>query len=334
MRSAPVAAIALPLLLAACAGSEPPRTEADSPVVAQAASARAQPQGDLPDFHDPRLFLDLDAPGWAEWEPRPPENRAARLRELGIVPLRNPDCEFAASEQYDPCGELIADFHFVDFTGDGVDDVVYQGPWFRHDADGFASLEGTRLGLYQVIGGRAVQVMDHHGVLQRVWIGAPGEPLSFRSVHYGCCGDPYWSIEYFAPAPRGDTVRYVAYRTVLGRAEMEIPDVFLPAARRFRVLNDGYLLRDAPRVVDASGEDDWPGWPGRGNSLAEYPRDARGVALAERRDETGRVWWFVRMDGATPPREAELPEGPVHGEHRPPLDRLGWMSSRFVEVEG
>ncbi len=327
------------LLLAACSGDGGDVSSAAHAAAAPpAASSAQQPatrqtEPDLPDFADPRLFLSLDSLRWAEWETQPPADRDARLRALGIQPIRADSVvEFDPADGYDPNGERADHFHFVDFSGDGVADVIYNGPWFSRNDDGeFGAAEGTKLKLYQVIGGRAVQVMEHHGLIQRVWKGGAGQPVAFRSVHYGCCSDPTWSIEYHRPARRGDTVRFEAYHRVMGRAEMQIPTRFLDAPRRFSVANEGYALRASPRVqASPTANEDWPTWKGHGNALAEYGRGARGTAIAEQADSTGRVWWFVRMDGATPPRDAQMDPPVDHAGRVLPIDRLGWMSSRFL----
>ncbi|HEU4883504.1 MAG TPA: hypothetical protein VFT45_14695 [Longimicrobium sp.] len=327
------------LLLAACSGSdsdEKTRSSDSTPAaMTKAADAIASPaeDADPPDFGDPRLFLSLDSLDWRPWETDAPADRAARLRQLGIRPVRADSIvEFDPSTGYDPNGERAQDFHFVDFSGDGVADVIYDGAWYVRNENGFGAMEGTHFKLYQVIGGRGVQVMDHHGTVQRIWKGAAGQPISFRTVHYGCCSDPMWAIEYFRPVRAGDTVRFERRHGVLGRAEMEIPTRFMAAPRRFTVANDGYLLRGSPTVqpTPAEANPEWYEWEGHGNVMAEYARGATGTAIAERTDDTGRVWWFVRMDGATPPRAAQI-EGPVDDANRVlPIDRLGWMSSRFL----
>lgn len=330
MRTLPI----LCLALAACSGppdaDEAAAADSASPAAALAAAPSTATSNELPDFGDPRQFLDLESIRWAQWETRRPADPAARLRELGIVPIRTDSVTDAdAAGEYDPIGERVQNFHFVDFSGDGVADVIYTGPWYDRVEGRFAAMEGTRLKMWQVIGGRGVQVMAHHGAVQRIWKGPPGTPVSFRAVHYGCCSDPQWTLLYHRPVRAGDTVRFQEHRRVMGRAEMEMPTQFLPAPRRFTVRNDRYLLRDAPRIEaeNADGET-WHLWEGHGNALAEYASGARGIALAERTDATGRVWWFVRMDGATPPRDAQFED-----QEGAPTDRLGWMSSRFLSVE-
>lgn len=329
------------VLLAACA--EPRTADDTAPAEAAPASALAPVRGeeqeaDLPDFGDARLFLDRDTIRWAPLETRPPADRLARLAELGIRPIREdstgPREPYDTTDiRYDPYGEQASDFHFVDFSGDGLDDVIYSGAWYVRNENGFGAREGSHFKLYQVMDGRAVEVMDHHGIIQRIFRGRPGEPASFRAVHYGCCADPEWSLDYYRPLRGGDTVRFEGYRKVMAREGVQLPTTFLPRPRAFTVDNDRYLLRDSPAIDDAATDangDDWYRWGGRGNALAEYGRGARGVALAERTDATGRVWWFVRMDGRTPPRDAQFDERNNGGIR---LDRLGWMSSRFLRAE-
>ncbi|HEX6037078.1 hypothetical protein [Longimicrobium sp.] len=329
------------LLLAACSDAQPAResTATRDAVAAPAAEGTAnEREADLPDFGDRRLFLSLDFPGWTTMETRSPADRLARLHALGIQPVRSdstgPREAYDTMEMagYDPNGEQARAYHFVDFSGDGVDDVIYSGAWYIRNENGeFAAAEGTHLKLYQVMNGRAVLVMDHHGDFQRLFRGRPGEPASFRAIHHGCCADPEWSFDYYRPVRAGDTVRYEPYHRVMGREGVQLPATFLARPRAFTVANDGYLLRESPSIEpDPAAEEDWYRWEGHGNALAEYGRGARGIALAERTDGTGRVWWFVRMDGRTPPRDAQFDEQNGEGIR---LDRLGWMSSRFLTAE-
>jgi hypothetical protein len=280
---------------------------------ATSAGARDEPWPGLPDFGEPRRFLSLDSLRWAEVEDPVAGDRLARLRALGIPVVQGGEVE-----------ESPADFHFVDFSGDGVQDVVYNGPWIELREGEVAAMEGDRLLFYQVIGGRAVQVFEAHAALQRIWRGSAGEPIRFRAVQYGCCAETHLLIEYYRPEVRGDTVRYRLHHRILGSAETVPPTRFLARPRRFTVAQDRYTLRYSPEIGAEEGV-----WEGHGNASAEYGRGARGVALAEATDATGRVWWYVLMDGRTPPLDAS-PEG---WPEEAPQDRLGWMSSRFVTEE-
>jgi hypothetical protein len=337
-----IALVAL-LLLAACSeprtADEAASAPRDSTPAAAAASAQPTAPGgaELPDFGDPRQFLGLDSLRWAQVETNPPGDRGARLAALGIRPIRSDSTgprepfDTAAMEGYDPYGERTADYHFVDFNGDGVDDVIYSGGWYDRTPNGFSALEGTRFKLYQVMDGRAVLVLSYPGAVQRIFRGGRGQPVSLRAVIHGCCADPQWNVDYLAPRRAGDTVKFEPYRRVMGREGIVMPTAFLDRPRRFTVSNDRYLLRDSPGIdtPPANGED-WYLWEGHGNAIAEYGRGARGIALAEQTDATGRVWWFVLMDGRTWPLHAQFAE--IHDDALR-MDRVGWMSSRFVQAE-
>lgn len=341
MRIHPAAVV---LLIAACSPRDAHDVAAEKtdapPAAVRTDSTATRRDTDPPDFGDPRAFVSLAPLRWADVETKVDGDRLARLRALGIQPLRTDSTgprepvEAEAAGDHDLYGERASDFHFVDFSGDGVDDVVYDGLVFmQNDAGEVGSGEGTHFKLFQVMDGRTVEVMEHYGSIQRVWKGRPGEPISFRTVLYGCCGEVQWGIDYFRPAVRGDTVRFEPYHHVLGREEMRMPTRFLPASKRFTVNNDGYALRASPDIRDAAqGSDGFPAWEGHGNVVAEYGKGARGTAIAEETDSTGRVWWFVRMDGATPPTAAQV-DAPYVGDRPVPADRVGWMSSRFVTVQ-
>ncbi|HST59570.1 MAG TPA: hypothetical protein VLK84_12790, partial [Longimicrobium sp.] len=81
------------LALAACsdrAADAPAKTDAAPPAAALTAAPSAAPaEADLPDFGDPRRFLDLDSMHWAEWDRSAPGERAARLAALGVTLIRS-----------------------------------------------------------------------------------------------------------------------------------------------------------------------------------------------------------------------------------------------------
>jgi hypothetical protein len=205
-----------------------------------------------------------------------------------------------------------------------VADVVYAGPAVgRNESGEIWAREGDLLIVWQVIGGRAVRVFEHYGTLQDVWRFTDRGPPLLRVVQYGCCAETNNFIEYFRADSRGDTVRFVPIARILHSTHHTAVTRPLPRRRPFTVNADGYTLRHTPEI-SSTGEFDWEG---RGNASADYGRGARGVALAESTDATGRVWWYVLMDGETPPLAASYTEEPGNPV---PLDRLGWMSSRFL----
>jgi hypothetical protein len=293
-----------------------------APALRAATPAAAWKDTDPPELADPRKFLDRRPMRWADWETRPPRDRFARLRELGITPIRRDTLTPRADDEYgdEPEGERAEDYHFVDFSGDGVADVIYDGTYFSVHEGRLSTAEATHIKLFQVIGGRAVQVAEHHGSLERIWKGRPGEPASLLVEHGEHCMEDEWSLAFLRPVRTRGRLGYEPYRYVVGTAEIDLPKRYTGSPRQFTVSRDGYLLRSRPEIDTAS----------HGNQMSVYPRGARGTAHAERRDATGRVWWFVKMDGRTPPTKGwpkeEDPSSPI------PTDRIGWMSSRFLTV--
>ncbi|HEX8212325.1 MAG TPA: hypothetical protein VF584_19275 [Longimicrobium sp.] len=315
--------LASAMSMSACEdAAKPPsgsRASAAAPAL-RAATPVAWKDTDPPEVADPRKFLDRRPMRWADWETRPPADRFARLRELGITPIRRDTLTPRAEYEYgaEPDGERAEDYHFADFSGDGVADVIYAGTTFGIHEGRVGTAEAAHIKLYQVMGGRAVQVAEHHGTLERIWKGRPGEPVSLLVEHGEHCMDDEWSLAFLRPVRTRGRVGYEPYRYVVGTAEIQLPKRYTGSPRRFTVSRDGYLLRSRPEIDTAS----------YGNQIAVYPRGARGTAHAERRDATGRVWWFVKMDGRTPPTTGrpreEDPSSPI------PTDRIGWMSSRFL----
>ena len=325
--------LALLLPLAACSGdARDPGAAKGSSAAAPGARSLAPNAGEgrvdeywsaLPDFGNAAEFLSVDSFRWKEWEMPVEGDRGARLAALGIRPVRVEREEPAYPDE--PRGQRAEDFHFVDFSGDGVADVIYDGQVYVVNDDGEIGVwEGSQVILWQVIGGRAVKVGEEFASMQRAWRGRTGEPLRFRTVQLGCCDDRHVLIEYHRPELRGDTVRYRAAHRIMGSTDNQSPRAFLPRARPFTVTQDRYLLRREPHVGEKIAD-------GGRNWAAEYRRGARGVALAEARDTTGRVWWYVLMDGRTPPDTAQDVYVSDETEDRDvPGDRLGWMSSRFL----
>lgn len=321
--------LALIATLAACSGDSHERgaeKESASPGARSLAPEAGESQVDeywsgLPDFENLAELLDADTFRMDEWEMQTAGDRDARLKALGIERIRVDRDDPLYSAEH--AGQTAEAFRFVDFSGDGVADVIYGGaPWFRNEEGEVGTADGSQLILWQVMDGRAVQVLDAPTSLQRAWRGKPGEPLRLRTVQHGCCDERHILIEYHAPQLRGETVRYHVTRRIVGSTNNRAPRALFSRPRPFTVMQDRYRLRHEPDVRERMEDSE-------SNVQAEYRQGARGLALAESRDSTGRVWWYVLMDGRTPPDTAAVSFA-FDEERDVPEDRLGWMSSRFL----
>ena len=92
----------------------------------------------------------------------------------------------------------------------------------------------------------------------------------------------------------------------------------------FETINEKYTLRLTPKL---DNETYFWGTDEQGNSIAIFPIGSTGTAMAENVDETGRIWWFVRMNNN---------KGNIgmfmHGDNNEePYRCYGWMSSRYLK---
>jgi len=98
-------------------------------------------------------------------------------------------------------------------------------------------------------------------------------------------------------------------------------NIFIP----FKVSSEKYNLRLSPEIDSTT---DYFGRDFYGNEIAEYPKGSLGYALAEKKDSSGRIWWFVLMTNNIIPIRSFYPrwEGaPIK------YFSIGWMSSKYLE---
>lgn len=91
--------------------------------------------------------------------------------------------------------------------------------------------------------------------------------------------------------------------------------------KRFVVLNEQYNLRLNPEITD--------------NIIAVFTKNDEGTALASKKDSTGRVWWFVKMDNnIDKPKEnfSYIKSEFLNSETAAQNQWFGWISSRYVNV--
>jgi hypothetical protein len=213
-------------------------------------------------------------------------------------------------------GWLLA-FKKYDFSGDGSEDLVfisYCGGmeyrnyfWVKKDNKYYYSglMIGKIVKFYRTQDSKALSAVARSG-----WDGS------------GYSG----SIDLFAPEIKEGKFKYELQKRVKEFEGITIPDKRMPV-RRFIVKNDKYKLRTSPIIIDKYNEDEsnFERKPVYGNTLAEFSKGSKGVAIAEKLDETGRVWWFVIMD-----EDAKTGYNRFYDDQN--ASKAGWMSSRFLEV--
>jgi len=212
----------------------------------------------------------------------------------------------------------LEDFHVVDIDRDGLKDIVYSGMCgidgsatviFRNNGESFDEL------LFVI--GRIHQVPDFNSNL----------PFSFTLRNYACCGGFTSVFEKYILVNENGNYSYKLQTREDYVSETVFPEAYFEKPIAFKTVREKYNLRFSPAIDDTS-EVARP-YEDYGNTVRSYPANSIGYAIAAKKDETGRIWWFVRMDNKTA-KGLEY-TSKVGDNSEEPTFSLGWMSSRFVE---
>lgn len=214
--------------------------------------------------------------------------------------------------------EYIADnFHFLDLNGDKELDVVYNGGYGGENE--IIHLIITKNKEF-IVSDPLFGLVTDFQVLEK--------QIDLKIYDYGCCAqlvDVYSKYEVHFDNEKIEFKNLYAYSRI---KETQNPEDFTKEIR-FEVQNDGYKLRAQPEIIT-----DYYGLPEEaiidGNTLAIYPKSSTGTAIAEKMDQTGRLWWFVIMDNNYKPISSLFNNGnnTISG-----YKCAGWMSSRFLTVK-
>ncbi len=206
-------------------------------------------------------------------------------------------------------------FHFMDLNADGKLDVIYGG---------FSGSEASLVKIFLQKENQFVPVFEGYQELSASFFDANKKLTSFILLDFGCCADYIeYETKYNVLDDFNIALNYQRARIVRTQA----PKTIWNTPIKFITLNDGYALRSEPMkedtatyIYDAIGE---------GNTVAKYPKNAKGLAWAEYKDKSNRVWWFVEMYPAE-----NLKKNLIYKRDSLVTPRaLGWMSSRFLQKQ-
>lgn len=219
----------------------------------------------------------------------------------------------------------------IDFDIDGLNDAVYYG---------ISGGEPDMVIFFKNNKGEYKEILKIMGGPTKLSSPAPLQALSFSHLQYGCCAD--MSDHYYEYVPiinnNGDFEFIISKKIALynGTAFPQKNEM-LKTPIAFKVINDEYTLRSSPMINDTFT--DGPNFINIGNVIAYYKKGTTGTALAEKKDSTGRVWWFVQIDAHIRADKTELFETSWEYVEVCIRDRvpaipcytLGWMSSRYLQ---
>jgi hypothetical protein len=246
--------------------------------------------------------------------------RQCTLRE--VLPLRKfvmrdaswrSSCHDSLSLEGDSSSLTL--FRFVDFSGDGVNDLIYTSYCMSETQMNF---------LWRRVDDSLHFVGSCIGTLLYLYRSNVLEPYSLVVVTGYCCAGYVGDYDSYRCEEATNSLRHEPLLTVREFDETVFPKTKMtPIA--FVVAQEGYRLRSSPMIVDsvdtlASEHEEVEV---RGNTLARFTKGSKGIAVAKQTDSTGRVWWFVIMD-----RKARTIYSRFYGDSQASV--CGWMSSRFL----
>lgn len=212
----------------------------------------------------------------------------------------------------------LINFHFIDYNFDGVLDIIYSGD---------AGTEIKRTLIFELgEDGYYSKTFDKFGHLISLYstnIGLP--PYSLILKEEACCGGTSIVYENYQPVNLNGKLELQASTKFSSIVSTYFPAYFFDQPVLFEVKIELYCLRLNPTVDNETSNEELHI---NGNIIAEYTTGSKGYAIAEKQDETGRVWWFVLMINNNKPQKSIFDVG-SNNENK--YYSLGWMSSRYLE---
>ena len=209
-------------------------------------------------------------------------------------------------------------FSIIDFNHDGIDDIYYFG---------YSGAESKAVRFFECkCNGQFEKVFDVFGKMVSCNINDKKTNLIITVFDYPCCAGYVNVVEkYFFKQDNNKST------AILFSKEAHLDDTVFPKqlfekAISFKTKNEKYKLRYEPKIKD-EGKDEHTDIIG--NIIAEYPKNSKGIALAEEIDQTSRKWWFVLMYNNITPLSTALYDG---NNNESPYFSYGWMSNNFLEI--
>lgn len=240
--------------------------------------------------------------------------------------------EYNSYHQYSASTKTQAEFkkeiHVLDFNGDGLDDIVYEGKSGGEPQE-VAFILNTGDGFKVVF--RETQRINKLDFINHKLTNAYFED-------WGCCEDyiDFYKI-YHLEYNGADPVFKNTYTTASINSTY-YPKKFLKKPIYFLILNDNYKMRLAPIIDDTTVKDNKiPEMTIIGNTIDTLNKGTKGRAVAAQSDKTGRVWWLVEVDRDYSAYGFFFYEQEANTFYKESADtthraaKMGWISSRYVK---
>lgn len=264
---------------------------------------------------------------WSQWEVKIPDS--IKIREFFIADNRYKE-HYEYNLLTDPNSEqflksdILRNLHFVDFNHDNKLDILFTGSCILSDCN--------RTCYYLNTGEKYKIIFEAYGWMININYIIPGVPTSINICdHPFDPGEILQLIEtYNITRNSQNSITFTKSASTYVIDYTVIPDtfnMFIP----FEVTQDKYNLRLSAKI-DSTTDYFYREW--YGNTIATYSKGSYGYALAERKDSTNRIWWFVLMKNNIKPTNSYYPDCNDPGWKDSPKEyySTGWMSSRYLKT--
>lgn len=220
-------------------------------------------------------------------------------------------------ELYDYKGSLeIDNFHFFNLDDDEHLEIIFYG---------FAGAESNITVLIDNKNGE-LRILDQFmGRIVSIDKNNSNQLSKIKILEFACCAGVVNHLLTYSWSPIYSEYQVIDDIAFIDGTEWPLN---FSLRQRFKTTAEYYRLRSSPIIDNSKYSNNERDFDAIGNILAEFPEGTEGTALAEKTDETGRVWWFVYFDPISRPSNSLF-----HGSsnYEGLFKFAGWTSSRYVE---
>jgi hypothetical protein len=162
------------------------------------------------------------------------------------------------------------------------------------------------------------------GKIVKIFRNTNKQPFTIVTRSGWCCASGIGEFNLYSPKDDSGFISYELTQSIQEHAAVKMPESRMDP-KRIQVVEQRYRLRESPEIDDKPYMNEFEGDKVIGNVLAEFKTGDKGTAIAEKIDNTGRIWWFVIMDPVAEQTYTRFNDNKSQST-------MGWMSSRYLKV--
>jgi len=235
-----------------------------------------------------------------------------------FISNHKPEFEYyLLKDEYTPTiNDLYQDLYLIDINGDKQLDIVFDGESGGEPYSIKIFIRNNKTYKKALDVQQSIKKMEFNGlVLSKLFI-----------TDWGCCAEIIEHNYTYKVNFSKTSEQFELIYTSQSYENLKWPTYYLDSKIKFKTLNNNYNFRFEPVIDDTTKYEIEPGLF-FGNSIGRIPKNSIGYALSEKKDKTGRIWWFVAIESSVELKNA------LYYTEKSKKDSyyLGWISSRFIE---